>query len=39
MVGNDDEQGNKSGKISMIILSFIMVVIAIIGYFVFKLSR
>lgn len=39
MVGNDDEQGNKSGKISVIILSFIMVVIAIIGYFVFKLSR
>lgn len=39
MVGNDDEQGNKSGKISMIILSFIMVVIAVIGYFVFKLSR
>ena len=38
MVGNDDEQGNKSGKISMIILSFIMVLIAIIGYFVFKLS-
>lgn len=39
MVNNDDNSGNKSGKISMIILSFIMVVIAVIGYFVFKSSR
>lgn len=35
----DDESGRKSGKISVIILSFIMVVIAVIGYFVFKSSR
>lgn len=33
--GLDDDE-NKSGKISVIILSFIMVIIAVIGYFVFK---
>lgn len=36
---NIDDSGRKSGKISVIILSFIMVVIAVIGYFVFKSSR
>lgn len=36
---NIDDSGQKSGKISVIILSFIMVVIAVIGYFVFKSSR
>lgn len=34
-----EENEHKSGKISVIILSFIMVVIAVIGYFVFKSSR
>lgn len=34
-----DDTGHKSGKISVIILSFIMVVIAVIGYFVFRSSR
>ncbi len=38
MDGNDDED-NKSGRISVIILSFIMLVIAVIGYFVFKSSK
>ncbi len=36
---NIDDSGDKSGKISVIILSFIMVVIAVIGYFAFKSSR
>ncbi len=36
---SSEENGHKSGKISVIILSFIMVVIAVIGYFVFKSSR
>ena len=34
-----EEEDNKSGRISVIILSFIMLVIAVIGYFVFKMSR
>lgn len=38
-VDNSLDAEHKSGKISVIILSFIMVVIAVIGYFVFKLSR
>lgn len=33
------DANNKSGKISVIILSFIMLVIAVVGYFVFKASR
>lgn len=36
---DDDSSNKRSGKISVIILSFIMVVIAVIGYFVFKMSR
>lgn len=36
---NDSFAGQKSGKISIIILSAIIVVIAIIGYVVFKFSR
>lgn len=36
---NLDDSNNKSGKISVIILSFVMLVIAIVGYFVFKASR
>lgn len=38
-VDNSLDTEHKSGKISVIILSFIMVVIAVIGYFVFKSSR
>lgn len=36
---DNSDANNKSGKISVIILSFIMLVIAVIGYFVFKASR
>lgn len=36
---NSTSSGKKSGKISVIILSAIIVVIAIIGYIVFKFSR
>ena len=36
---DDDSSNKRSGKISVIILSFIMIVIAVIGYFVFKMSR
>ena len=39
---NDDDNGNlnnRSGKISVIILSVIMLLIAVIGYFVFRASR
>lgn len=34
-----EDSNDKSGRISVIILSFIMLVIAVIGYFVFKMSR
>ena len=33
---SEEQQDKKSGKISVIILSFIMVVIAVIGYVVLK---
>lgn len=36
---SDTSSNKKSGRISVIILSFIMVVIAVIGYLVFKFSR
>lgn len=35
-VEDNNEDGKKSGKISMIILSFILVVVAVIGYFAFR---
>lgn len=40
MYNSDDvDEGKKSGRISVIILSFIMVVIAVIGYLVFKFGK
>lgn len=38
-VEDTEVTGKKSGKISMIILSFIMLVVAVIGYLVFRFSR
>ncbi|MEE0699132.1 MAG: hypothetical protein U0M66_00785 [Bacilli bacterium] len=38
-VDDTETAGKKSGKISMIILSFIFVAIAVIGYLVFRFSR